>query len=775
MNTKQITATLLTAIFLISTMAVIAPTVNAVGPSELHVYAPITKLTTDGGHYLGSFSPDGSKIVYTGLGGIWVMNADGSNPHLIYPSGTRPDWGPPIEGYPDGLIALAGTGITIITPDGTLVKTIDTSHVYPPTGATITGTHSLDWSPDGTKIAFADTAGTMGIWTVNFDGTGLTKITDYSKTAYSPAWSPDGTEIACAWGPSTNMYVGVFKSDGTLTTPLRMIGVGGSSGGDYPDWGSNGKIVYSVGNAKLYVMNGDGSNNVKISDGPGVMVAWSPDCNSLVYMDGFTNKNVFTRSYPYATIQSAVDAANPGDTVLVHPGTYVESVYVWKPVTISSTDGPETTVLDASGAGWGSNGFTVIASDVTIEGFTIYGPKVFNSAPFMIGGLFPGDLRHLGVEHVTVRNNIIQGKDSGHPTWTAVYIWKSSHNLIENNTIIGTVWRAIQIYDGSTDAEIAYIAGTSRLPGSYDTYCQFVHPCSRVLTDHMYYQTWDGVQLNPANGELVSPSQYNRIVDNEIAYGSFGGIFVGAWPPGGGSWTDNTGTEITGNYIHDDSDIAIGTAFSSGSKVFSENTIESCRIGICIFGDGATGVEAHRNNIVGNTEFGVLNEVPETTVDATSNWWGDPSGPRHATNLGGSGDAVSDNVTFYPWLFDSYPPPPPTWPPEPYVPPVNQTEVGGNVENILSTLGDVVIAGENATVAGEELDYNHDGMVNIADAWDQLVDAGLLRPPSFTFDPEAASAFLRMLQSIYGETLENFPSLEGRVWLLYMLGYLPYQ
>lgn len=43
-------------------------------------------LTTDGGDY-AAWSPDGTRIVYTrtqaGDGGIWMMNADGSNKHRL--------------------------------------------------------------------------------------------------------------------------------------------------------------------------------------------------------------------------------------------------------------------------------------------------------------------------------------------------------------------------------------------------------------------------------------------------------------------------------------------------------------------------------------------------------------------------------------------------------------------------------------------------------------------------------------------------------------------
>jgi len=63
-------------------------------------------------------------------------------------------------------------------------------------------------------------------------------------------------------------------------------------------------------------------------------------------------------------------------------------------------------------------------------------------------------------------------------------------------------------------------------------------------------------------------------------------------------------------------------------------------------------LEAHFNNIVGNTVYGVWNDGGEA-VDATHNWWGDASGPYHPiTNPGGEGNPVSDDVTFESWLGD---------------------------------------------------------------------------------------------------------------------------
>ena len=66
----------------------------------------------------------------------------------------------------------------------------------------------------------------------------------------------------------------------------------------------------------------------------------------------------------------------------------------------------------------------------------------------------------------------------------------------------------------------------------------------------------------------------------------------------------------------------------------------------------ATVLTAHFNNFSGNT-YGIANGGA-VEVDATNNWWGDASGPYHiTTNLAGTGNAVSDNVNFVPFLASS--------------------------------------------------------------------------------------------------------------------------
>lgn len=64
-----------------------------------------------------------------------------------------------------------------------------------------------------------------------------------------------------------------------------------------------------------------------------------------------------------------------------------------------------------------------------------------------------------------------------------------------------------------------------------------------------------------------------------------------------------------------------------------------------------TAISVHQNNIHNNVAGAmVLNPLTPNQFDFTSNYWGDPSGPRHSSNPGGLGDIVSDDVLFNPWL-----------------------------------------------------------------------------------------------------------------------------
>jgi len=83
----------------------------------------------------------------------------------------------------------------------------------------------------------------------------------------------------------------------------------------------------------------------------------------------------------------------------------------------------------------------------------------------------------------------------------------------------------------------------------------------------------------------------------------------------------------------------------SAVSIHGSTIVGNNQAGIWVCDDSI--VDAHFNNIVGNTDYGVRNDGGEM-VNAIYNWWGDSSGP---SGFGpGTGDAVSDSVDFEPWL-----------------------------------------------------------------------------------------------------------------------------
>ena len=119
------------------------------------------------------------------------------------------------------------------------------------------------------------------------------------------------------------------------------------------------------------------------------------------------------------------------------------------------------------------------------------------------------------------------------------------------------------------------------------------------------------------------------------------------------AYVDSTGriTGLTVEHITGNSSgvgVAI-TGYVGTSTVEMTGDTISNNSNIGIFVTNST-LEAHFNNIVGNTNLGAYN-YGGGTLDATKNWWGATSGPYHPTaNPYGMGNAVSDNVSFTPWL-----------------------------------------------------------------------------------------------------------------------------
>lgn len=124
-----------------------------------------------------------------------------------------------------------------------------------------------------------------------------------------------------------------------------------------------------------------------------------------------------------------------------------------------------------------------------------------------------------------------------------------------------------------------------------------------------------------------------------------------------GYWSDNAGVSKSGSgaLILRDSTVrntggaGLRILNSTGYHILTGNVFWANSTGVLVQ-DTTQSISLSDNVFGGNTDFGVRN-LNSATVYARQNYWGDASGPYHATlNPTGAGDKVSDKVVFDPWL-----------------------------------------------------------------------------------------------------------------------------
>jgi len=106
---------------------------------------------------------------------------------------------------------------------------------------------------------------------------------------------------------------------------------------------------------------------------------------------------------PYKTIQKALDVADVGDTILVGPGIYKETLLLKTTASLISTRGAAKTIIDAGGRGIALE-CQHVDSTATIRGFTfkngvgMHGGGLFLSSSFpqVIGNVFTADSAQYG-------------------------------------------------------------------------------------------------------------------------------------------------------------------------------------------------------------------------------------------------------------------------------------------------------------------------------------------------------------------------------------------
>jgi Pectate lyase superfamily protein len=334
-----------------------------------------------------------------------------------------------------------------------------------------------------------------------------------------------------------------------------------------------------------------------------------------------------------SSIQAAVAAASAGDTINVAAGTYTEvgQIVISKNLTIVGAGAGSTIVKPSADTGNGGDarGWFLVNSGVS-----------FNLSKVTLDGT--GHLVWQGIrDHGTGTisdcsiTNIKFNASGPDYAGTGIVVFGSPVNV--TNCTFSGIGRVGVLFYGT---------GVTGSTFSNNTYT------GKGAGNWLDYGVEVGAGANATiSGNTISGDTGVATVDGSTS----AGILVSTYFNQSGD--PATAATITGNNITGNTDgIAVGYNAADYSVVV-----------------------AHLNNITGNPDAGVVSAAP--LVNATCNWWGAANGPGPVGP--GSGDKVSANVTFTPWLIAAAPAGLCTGP----LPTPNPNAVGGFVDVVTGGSG----------------------------------------------------------------------------------------
>ncbi|MGZ5370368.1 hypothetical protein [Aeromicrobium sp.] len=359
----------------------------------------------------------------------------------------------------------------------------------------------------------------------------------------------------------------------------------------------------------------------------------------------------------YTTIQAAVTAADPNDSINVQAGTYNETtpILIAKPLTIKGA-GVGSTIVDGGGAGKSifeirpalpaadpaDNG-PIELSDMTLRNAGATTANVRLLVKQVTTGITAINLQRLDINAsgtsygIYADGGITGTTDREAPEFTLTDSKIKGHT---NNGVGLDAWRGkstiadTDLYEGTTGRSAILVMNeytTSRIPDP--VIIKDNASVGRLAYIKNYVgPTFGGYDDIQVTGNAINGLAGGTGTDCNSAAGPDCGILVSSNAPSSGGAAQMDKVLVTGNSMRGDGVSTNTTGVYIGGDVkdakINENNIVGLGVGIDVAqnqGQSAEAVAAHHNRLFAD-RVGIRNAT-STAVDATENWWGCQDGP----------------------------------------------------------------------------------------------------------------------------------------------------
>jgi len=223
-------------------------------------------------------------------------------------------------------------------------------------------------------------------------------------------------------------------------------------------------------------------------------------------------------SADYRTIQQALDSAGDGDSIVVHSGTYYESVVVSKRVSIVGQDAVST-VIDGNGS---ARVVTLSAGGIALSGFTIRGGvegvTVLSNMNNLTGNVLKSNFVGLVLGSGGEGNIVSENEISMSATY-GVYGDRCGKNLIAENNVSSNGYDGIFLYQSEP-----CVLDNNRILSNVMDGARIRYSSNNTIEGNLFSGNDNGLVIYSDEDPLRKPglAKYNTIEENIVVNNSRG-------------------------------------------------------------------------------------------------------------------------------------------------------------------------------------------------------------------------------------------------------------